>query len=539
MSAARGVVLSQLLHDVGLGGKVALEHDPVITGVSHDSRRIAEGDLYVAVVGASFDGRDFAGHAVAAGAVAVLGPSPEGPGALVDGQVPWIETSSPRELLGRLAQRIYGRPHEALRSVGVTGSNGKSTVVTLVTAMLEAAGLATAELGTLGYRLGDRVWPAPARTTPEATDLARVLRGMVDAGAQGCVMEVSSHALALGRVDGMSYEVAAFTNLSRDHLDFHGNMDGYFAAKRQLFAQLDEGGLAVVHVGSRMASAGDVAWGDRLVESLKAQDVPLVTCSGQPSGERRADVQLISEHLDLHGIRMILATPRGDISLRSPLIGGYHAENLITAVAIGEALELPHAAMVNGVADVAVIPGRLERVAGGTTPAFVDFAHTPGALAAALGALRALDSRRKLIAVFGCGGERDRGKRPQMGEIAGRLADLPILTSDNPRREDPLAIIADAEAGLRQSSCVSYVVEPDRRLAIQAAARRAAHGGEWTIVVAGKGHETTQDLGSEIVPFDDRHELAAALAAAGESANAASLDAGSMNAASMSEVSHG
>jgi UDP-N-acetylmuramoyl-L-alanyl-D-glutamate--2,6-diaminopimelate ligase len=300
-------------------------------------------------------------------------------------------------------------------------------------------------------------------------------------------MEVSSHALEMGRVAGIPFDVAVFTNLTQDHLDFHGDMESYFQAKRLLFASLAEDGVAVVNV--------DDPYGRRLAEGM---DRVLACGSG-------ADVEVVSARLDLDGIRATVETPRGEVEVRSPLRGSYNLENLVTAVAVGEALELPQDAIRDGLAESGVVPGRMEPVeAGQPFPVFVDYAHTDDALDHLLRAVRDL-TRKKILLVFGCGGDRDTGKRFLMGRVAGRLADLPIVTSDNPRSEDPLAIIAAIEEGLKESGNGQYRILPDRRDAIRRAL--AIAGEDWVVVVAGKGDETGQEVQGTVYPFSDREEI--------------------------------
>lgn len=489
---------------------------PDVRGIHHDSRRVRAGDLFVAIAGDRFDGRDFVSEATGRGAVAVLGPAP------VDGRgtqaltVPWVETANPRRLMGLLGSRIFGAAHRRLRVVGVTGTNGKSTIVTMVGSVLEAADEPTAVLGTLGYRFGHEQWTSAGRTTPEATDLHRMLSEMEARGARAVAMEVSSHALALGRVDGLRLDVAVFTHLTRDHLDFHGDMESYFSAKAQLFDRLRpavgeaSGGRAVIHLGD--------SWGRRLHRELLHKGQRPITF-----GYADGDVRVLDASLDLNGIRATIHTPRGELKLTSSLIGRFNLENLLAVVAVGEALALRHDDVAKGIAAVPEVAGRLETVIGDAAsrlpfPMLVDYAHTPGALESALQSVRDLSDRR-LAVVFGCGGDRDRGKRPVMGAVAGRLADLAVLTSDNPRTEDPAAILAEVETGLRgegDRSAAETIIEVDRRQAIRQAVAHAAEGsaaGEsWLVLVAGKGHESTQDLGHEVVAFDDREELLAAAA---------------------------
>jgi len=464
-----------------------------VTGVAHDSRTVAPGDLFVAIPGARHDGRAFAAAAVERGAVAVLGA-----GSALEGMtVPWLTTADPRALLGPLAARVYGHPDREMLLVGVTGTNGKSTVATLLAAVIgEATGKPAGFIGTLGYRLGGQPFPGD-RTTPEASDLFRILRQMRDdpvGGAGGVAMEVSSHALDLHRVDGVSFDAGVFTNLTRDHLDFHGDMESYFAAKRQLFDHLKPAGRAVVHL--------DDPYGQRL-----AREIPgaLTYGTGGEVAPREVD-------LGTGGIRATLQTPRGDFSFHSPLLGRFNLENLLAAAAGAEALGLPHAAVAAAFAAQPPIAGRMEPVDRGQPfPVYVDYAHTDDALRAALGSVREL-ARSKVAVVFGCGGERDPGKRPVMGRVAGELADLVIATSDNPRGEDPMAILHAVEAGLRESGNRGYRVVPDRREAIREAISAASAAGEgWAVLVAGKGHEETQDIGGRKIHFSDREEIARAL----------------------------
>jgi UDP-N-acetylmuramoyl-L-alanyl-D-glutamate--2,6-diaminopimelate ligase len=476
------------------------------SGVTHDSRSVAPGDLFVALVGERYDGRAFAADAVARGAVAILGAGGAGPAPAGVESVPWLTAADPRALLGPLAARAYGHPDRELLLAGVTGTNGKSTVATLLAAIVErATGRPAGFIGTLGYRLGGEPFPGE-RTTPEASDLFRTLRQMRERGAAGVAMEVSSHALMLHRVDGASFDVGVFTNLTRDHLEFHGDMEGYFAAKRRLFDHLkpgDPGGIAVVNL--------DDPYGRRL-----AAEIPGALTYGVGG-----DVAAESVDLGTAGIRATVKTPRGAYSFSSPLLGRFNLENLLAAAAGAEALKLPHAAVAAAFAAQRPIAGRMEPVDRGQPfPVYVDYAHTDAALAAALRSVREL-ARGKVAVVFGCGGERDPGKRPTMGRVAGELADLPIATSDNPRGEDPLAILRAVEEGLKASGNRDYRVVPDRREAIReailaisaisaaSAASSAAPG--WAVLVAGKGHEEVQVIGGRKVPFSDKDEIAHAL----------------------------
>ncbi len=471
--------LSSLIHGLPVTAGAA---DPEVSGVQHDSRRVAPGDLFVALVGTHHDARTFAGEAAARGAVAVLagGPPFEDPG------LPWLTTPDPRGLLGPLAARIYGHPDRELVVAGVTGTNGKSTVAALLGAILEAAGHPAAVFGTLGYRFrGQRF--AGELTTLEASDLHRTLRRARDLGAEGVAMEVSSHALAQERVRGLAFDVAVFTNLSQDHLDFHRDLEDYFATKQRLFRQLKDGGRAVVNLADEH--------GRRL-----ARELPGAVTFGPG-----AEVACREVALTPSGLAGVLATPRGELRFTTPLLGRYNLENLLAAAAAAEALALPHAAVAAALAAARPLPGRLEPVDRGQPfPVYIDYAHTPAALAAALTSVREFTGR-KLIAVFGCGGDRDRSKREPMGRLAGELAELPLATSDNPRSEDPAAILAAVERGLAASGNRRYRVVPDRREALRQALAEA--GPEWAVVVAGKGHEEVQIVGDRRVPFSDRAEV--------------------------------
>jgi UDP-N-acetylmuramoyl-L-alanyl-D-glutamate--2,6-diaminopimelate ligase len=477
--------LSELVRGLAITGDPGA--DPEVTGVAHDSRAVEPGDLFVAVPGQRFDGRSFAAAAVAGGAVAVVGPEPDG----IDPGVPWLVTADPRSVLGPIAARAYGHPDEELLLAGVTGTNGKSTVATLIAATFAAAGRPAGFVGTLGYRFRDRTYVG-GHTTPEASDLFRTLRRMRDDGAAAAAMEVSSHALAMGRVGGVSFDAAVFTNLTRDHLDYHRDFEDYFAAKRKLFDHLKPGRRPVVNV--------DDPYGRRL-----AAELPDALTFGEG-----ADVR--ARHVDFStaGIRGVLATPRGELPFSSALLGRYNLSNLLAAAAAAEALDLPQAAIAEAFAAQRPVPGRMEPVDRGQPfPVFVDYAHTDAALEAALRSAREMVGVDRVAVVFGCGGDRDPGKRPLMGKVAGELADRVIATSDNPRGEDPLAILAAVEKGLVASGNRGYRLIPDRREAIREAIAGAGTG--WAVVVAGKGHEREQIIGDKKLPFSDLEEIGKAL----------------------------
>ncbi|HEX4963349.1 MAG TPA: UDP-N-acetylmuramoyl-L-alanyl-D-glutamate--2,6-diaminopimelate ligase [Thermoanaerobaculia bacterium] len=478
--------LSELVQCFAISGDPGM--DPEVTGVAHDSRTVSPGDLFVAFAGQRFDGRAFAAAAVAKGAVAVVGPEP---GEAAQGlAVPWLVAADPRAVLGPLAARAYGYPDRELILAGVTGTNGKSTVATLLAAILDAAGHPAGFVGTLGYRFRDRSY-AGGHTTPEASDLFRILRQMRNDGAAAVAMEVSSHALAMGRVAGAAFDTAVFTNLTRDHLDYHRDFEDYFAAKRTLFDMLKPGGRPAVNV--------DDAYGRRLVA-----EIPDSLTFGERGEVSARDVAVTAT-----GTRGVLVTPRGEAPFSTPLLGRYNLSNLLAAAAAAETLGLPLEAVTTALAAQRPVPGRMEPVDHGQPfPVFVDYAHTDAALDAALRSAREIAAGGKVAIVFGCGGDRDAGKRPLMGKVAGDLADLVIATSDNPRSEDPLAILAAVETGLRQSGA-EYRLVPDRREAIRAALRAAGPG--WVVLVAGKGHEREQIVGSERLPFSDLEEIGKAL----------------------------
>ncbi len=468
---------------------------PALAGLAYDSRKVAPGDLFVAVAGFRQDGRRFIADALGRGAAAVVF---EGPDVLAGTDTGRVVVPSTRQALARLADTYYGHPSRALTVVGITGTNGKTTTSFLVEALLGARGRATGVIGTIEYRIGaDRV--AASQTTPEAVELQAMLAQMVERGVAGVAMEVSSHALDLFRADGIEFDVAVFTNLTQDHLDFHGTLDAYRQAKARLFRL-----LAASRKPRRAAviNADDPS-GAAMVAGL---DVPVVTFGLGPAAVRpRRHVS------DIDGIRMDVDTPAGSVSIASPLVGEHNVMNLLGAVGVGLSLGMGRAAIADALGGVGAVPGRFERVeAGQPFLVVVDYAHTPDALERVLRTAGKLcGSGARLLAVFGCGGDRDRGKRPLMGEIAGRLADRVWVTSDNPRSERPEAIVDEIVAGIPGDRRDRSVAMPDRRAAIRAAIASARPGD--VVVIAGKGHEPYQIIGGQVLPFDDRAEARAAL----------------------------
>jgi UDP-N-acetylmuramoyl-L-alanyl-D-glutamate--2,6-diaminopimelate ligase len=440
-----------------------------ISAVDFDSRSVHPGSLFCCVPGATADGHDYAAGAVASGASALLCER------FVDVDVVQarVAPGRVRTAMAEAASAMHGYPARDLQMVGVTGTNGKTTVTQLVRSILDVAGRSTGVIGTL----------TGERTTPESPVLQGLLADLRDQGRRAVAMEVSSHALAQQRVDGIVFDVAAFTNLSHDHLDHHATMDDYFAAKASLF-EPSRARLGVVNV--------DDPWGERL---WRAASIPMVPV-------RRSDASDISASVGTVAFRW-----RGR-PVALALGGLFNVDNALMAASIASVLEVEDDAIVAGLAQSSPVPGRME-VIDNELPfsVVVDFAHTPAGLEVVLLSARPLTSGR-IICVFGCGGNRDRAKRPLMGEVADRLADVAILTSDNPRDEDPLAIIDDVRAGMHGHA--TLVVEPDRRAAIGAALERA-HRGD-LVLIAGKGHETTQTVGDRTLPFDDRDEARKALA---------------------------
>ncbi len=456
--------------------------DPEIDSVTYRADRTEPGALHACVPGLRSDGHDYAAQAVAGGAVALIVERP------LDVAVPQLLVESSRVAMALAADAVYGHPSRVLQMVGVTGTNGKTTTAYLIHAVLDAAGLRPGLLGTVEQRVGGVVEPVE-RTTPESVDLQRTLRRMVDAGDRSCVMEVSSHALALERVAGVRFAAAAFTNLTQDHLDFHADMEDYFQSKARLF----ETAPAAINIGD--------PYGARLAAEAGG---PVITYAR--SGDQ-ADVRPQALEVGDRGVISLIArTPRGLLPLNVQLRGGFNVENVLAAVTVAELLEVPLDAVRDGIAAVPGVPGRFESVdAGQDFAVLVDYAHTPDGLQNVLESAREITSGR-LICVFGCGGDRDRGKRPVMGRIARELADIAIVTSDNPRSEDPEAIIAEIMDGNPMTN------EPDRRAAIALAVGLAERGD--VVVIAGKGHEQGQQFGETVLPFDDRtvalEELSAA-----------------------------
>ncbi|HEY7056260.1 MAG TPA: UDP-N-acetylmuramoyl-L-alanyl-D-glutamate--2,6-diaminopimelate ligase [Vicinamibacterales bacterium] len=470
-----------------------------VNGIAYDSRQVTPGSIFVALRGVNTDGARFASQAIAAGAIAIVAQS----GRPADVTVPWLEVANDRGALASLAAVYYGHPSDELLLVGITGTNGKTTTSYILTSIFEAAGVTCGRIGTVGYRINERELDAP-RTTPEAPDLQRLLREMVAEGCGACVMEVSSHALSLQRVDGLRFTAGIFTNLTRDHLDFHGDMETYFAAKRRLFDMLPTGAVGVINLDDRRGADMAAAAARPVTYAIDAA----------------ADVRPGPLQFSLDGLTFDIRTPRGSLHVRSRLVGRPNAYNILAASAAAMALDLPFSAIEAGITALEHVPGRFQMVSdpSDAVRVIVDYAHTDDALKNLLDTARPLAAGR-IVTVFGCGGDRDRTKRPLMGAVAARLSDLVIVTSDNPRSEDPERIIEEIRRGIvppadrtpaRGHTPTPSLAIVDRRAAIEKAIGDARPGD--LVVIAGKGHEKYQVIGHRTLPFDDVEVARAALA---------------------------
>jgi UDP-N-acetylmuramoyl-L-alanyl-D-glutamate--2,6-diaminopimelate ligase len=470
-----------------------------IAGVDYDSRRVREGYVFVAMKGETTDGNRYIDAAIKAGAAAVV---TDNPNEAQRGDVPWAVVPHGRRALARLSANFYKHPAEKLAIIGVTGTNGKTTTTFLVEGLLREADRKNALIGTVEYHLPGKVLPSP-HTTPEALELNQLFYEALQLGATEVVMEVSSHGLAQGRVFGIPYDVAIFTNLTRDHLDFHGTMETYFDAKRVMFegCGTEPPRCAVINIEDE--------YGRKLLDFASTRS-QVVYSYGVESGDFHA------ENLEMTstGNRFTLTTPSGPVMIASPLLGRVNVYNVIAACAAAYARGVTLEQISSGAAKMNRVPGRFEKVdAGQPFAVVVDYAHTDDALKNLTRLGREFVSRGgkhgRVITVFGCGGDRDRAKRPLMGEAAGRGSDFVVVTSDNPRSEDPLMIINDSLLGLQRSG-VRYTAEPDRRKAIALALGEANSGD--IVLIAGKGHEKTQTTREGVFPFDDfevaREELA-------------------------------
>jgi UDP-N-acetylmuramoyl-L-alanyl-D-glutamate--2,6-diaminopimelate ligase len=499
--------LSELLKSTSVQ-KVLGSVDPEITGLHHDSRTVVPGGLFFALKGVSADGHAFIPSAVASGAVAVI---VEENISLLPGAVA-VKVADSRLAMAEIAAAFFGDPTASVPLIGITGTNGKTTTTYLIEGILAAARLPAAVLGTISYRFGD-IRIEASHTTPESTDLQCALRKLADAGAKSFVMEVSSHALEQKRVDGCRFDVGIFSNLTRDHLDYHGSMEQYLEAKKRLFSELLK--PEATKPLRRATVNMDDPYGAAVRDSAAC---PVITFGTDPSN----DLYGVDIRLSVNGIRGGIRTPKGEFSFSSRLLGRFNLSNILAAVSAGIALDLPLAAIKDGIEGHLPVPGRLERVENSrSVTCLVDYAHTGDALENVLSTLKEIAAGR-IITVFGCGGDRDNGKRPIMGRIAASMSDFSVVTSDNPRSEDPQKILEQIKVGITPLRIREYrlpelekgfvekgfVVCENRREAIRLAAKLAVPGD--IVLLAGKGHEDYQIIGKAKHHFDDREEAAEA-----------------------------
>jgi UDP-N-acetylmuramoyl-L-alanyl-D-glutamate--2,6-diaminopimelate ligase len=502
------MVLARLLEGIRVSklfamtyGKTIQQQDIDIRTVQYDSRKVQRGDLFVAICGTVVDGHAFIERAIENGAVAVVLERDDAvhDSLFLHTGVMKIVVPDSRKALALLAAAMNGHPSRQMRLIGVTGTNGKTTTTHLLKAILEAAGATVGLVGTIEYKIGDRIVPA-THTTPESLELSTLLADMVSAGCTAAVMEVSSHALVMDRVYGLEFDAGVFTNLTQDHLDFHGTMEQYFRAKKILFDGLQPGAKAVTNA--------DDSYGTAIVASTRAQTI-------RYGATMQTDVRVTDIKMGIEGVACTVMEGTRAEHITSTLTGRFNVANILAACATGVALGIPWNAIQKGIRKVTTVRGRFEKVrspAGWT--AIVDYAHTPDALENCLRTIREVlppDRGGKVITVFGCGGDRDAGKRPIMGRIASALSDVVIITSDNPRTEDPSVIVRQILMGVKPEK--SVFTEVDRRAAIRMSLTQARPGD--VVLVAGKGHEDYQVIGTNKTHFDDREEIEAFILGAG------------------------
>ena len=472
--------LKELLSEVTIITKSG-DIDIQINTIQHDSRNVSPGDLYVAIKGGTHDGHDYIDAAIWRGATAVVGEIPP-PG---DG-APYIQVGNTRKAEAKITSAFYGHPWRSMKLIGITGTNGKTSTAHLIESILQEHGIRTGLIGTVVRRIGSEEKNADL-TTPESSALHRILYSMFQQKTETVIMEISSHALDQYRVEGLVFRLAMFTNLSHDHLDYHRSMEDYTAAKQRLFTQVDP------------VEGENIMNGDDPMSQVMAQQNhrPVFTFSAAPG---KADVFPVSAHFSLNGIEAVLHTPKGTLDVRSSLAGRHNLYNIMAAASAGLCLGIPAGEITSGIEKVSCIPGRLEPVVEGQSfSVLVDFAHTPDAMEKVMTALRGLITGN-LIVVFGCGGDRDKSKRPLMGSIAEQLSDRAILTSDNPRNEDPEHIIQDTLEGVADKDAMDVII--DRTEAIRHALDIAKEAD--CVLILGKGHELYQAIGTEKIPHDDR-----------------------------------
>ncbi len=537
------------LSELGIRNSYPEETDPEIKSIHYNTRDVEEGGLFIAIRGLKADGHDFINEAIAKGASVIVTQKPyldkysldkhrKEQGEIIPGFPVFAEVENTRKALGEISSRFYGNPSEKLFIIGITGTNGKTTTTYLMESILVKAGYNVGVIGTVNYRYSGKIFDNPV-TTPDSSELQHILAEMLKHGVTHVVMEASSHAIDLFRLECCWLDIGVFTNLSQDHLDYHKDMDSYWSCKKRLFTEN-------LGMGPKKSSAVincSNAEGKELVQFI-ADNNKAVSCrelavNHEQSATGNRQITADNYEISLDGITGRISTPNGSFDFRSLLIGKHNLENILCAVGVGAAIDLSPEVIKSGIEAATSTPGRLERVSDSRGSkglfVYVDYAHTPDALENVLTSLCSLTSDSRVICVFGCGGDRDKGKRPQMGSIAGRLCDLAIVTSDNPRTEEPMEIInqitqgiidlkletgrwededqylpeyklSDLENGLESKG---YVVEPDRRKAIQLSIKLSRPGD--AILIAGKGHETYQIIGNKTVPFDDREEAEKAL----------------------------
>jgi UDP-N-acetylmuramoyl-L-alanyl-D-glutamate--2,6-diaminopimelate ligase len=473
--------------------------DVDITDISYHSHQVEVGTLFVAIPGARRDGHHFIEESITQGARAVI--VEQLPPYSVD--IPLVVVKDTRKALAQISAEFFSHPSREITLVGITGTNGKTTTSYLIESIIKAAGKEVGVIGTINYRLKGKEQPAPT-TTPQSYNLQHILREMITEGVEYVVMEVSSHALDQERVRGCHFDAGVFTNITPEHLDYHEDMDRYFAAKRRFFHEIlpesEKDPWAIINID------------DPLLRDLQKELPPrrLMTY-----GLDRGEVKVLHREVSLKGIRATLSSPSGPLKIKTPLIGEYNLYNIMAATAVGISLGIPFEAISQGIKDLPLVPGRMERIGDGNPWVLVDYAHTPDALEKTIKEVRRLATGRVFV-VFGCGGDRDRTKRAPMGRIGVEWSDLAIITSDNPRTEDPLRIIEEIEKGAREVLPPRYLVMPDRKEAIKKAIALAAP--QDCVLITGKGHEAYQIIGEQRLPFDDREEARKALAEKGKGA---------------------
>ena len=472
--------------------------DIEIGDISYHSHEVKKGDLFVAIRGVKHDGHHFIEETITSGARAIIVeqmlPQP------LNVPVPVVWVMDTHKALAQISAEFFSHPSRKITLVGVTGTNGKTTTSYVIESIFKAARRDVGVIGTINYRIRGKERPAPT-TTPQSYDLQRLLHEMITDGVKNVVMEVSSHALDQERVRGCHFDVGVFTNISPEHLDYHEDMNRYFAAKKRFFHEIliesEKNPWAIINVD------------DPLLKDFQKGLPPL---RGMTYGLEQGEVRTSNREVSLEGMRATLTTPAGTVKIHTPLVGEYNLYNIMAATAVGISLGITPEIITQGIEDLSQVPGRMERVGAGNPWILVDYAHTPDALEKTLKEIKRL-ARGKVLVVFGCGGDRDKSKRAPMGKIGAQWSDLAIITSDNPRTEEPRKIIEEIEKGAREISPHRYCIIPDRREAIKEAIALA--GSQDTVLITGKGHEDYQIIGEERFPFDDREEAHKALAQRG------------------------